>query len=522
MKPFAVMDMETDPFKHGRFPKPFLTCLYSEIGFFVFRRVADFIDHIKDMDIIIYAHNGGKFDFMFMLEYLNAYEEIRIINGRLSQFKIGKAVFRDSWLVFPMALSAYKKDEIDYGIFEANRREKPANMTKIIEYCRADCRYTYELIEGFRAKFGNKLTLAGAAMTYHSKMTGIDPPKTTRAFFEAYRPFYWGGRVECFKKGIYKGKTQIFDINSAYPRAMLDLHAFGNDVLITDKLDRKALPLSFVEIDAESIGFFPFGEKTGTEFPNDGETRRFHVTGHELKAALELRPRLKFKLIRQHIFSQGIEFSQYINHWYEIRKASAKGSVENIVAKLAMNSLYGKYGSNPQKYKKYMLVPQDEIDMTEKDVDENGNAFTLGNTIGPWALMEKPLDEIEMRFYNIATAASVTGWVRAFLLKSLARAKGALYCDTDSIHCESFDGDLSDELGAWKLEFTGNKAAYCGKKLYAVTGKEGEKIASKGARLTAAEIFEIAGGKTIEYKQAAPTLGIRKGGTFMKRNISMT
>jgi hypothetical protein len=44
-----------------------------------------------------------------------------------------------------------------------------------------------------------------------------------------------------------------------------------------------------------------------------------------------------------------------------------------------------------------------------------------------------------------------------------------IYCDTDSIICEAFGGNLHDtELGGWKIEAEGDYAAIAGKKLYAV------------------------------------------------------
>ena len=79
-----------------------------------------------------------------------------------------------------------------------------------------------------------------------------------------------------------------------------------------------------------------------------------------------------------------------------------------------------------------------------------------------------------------------------------------LYCDTDSIAAGKNQIFRGPELGQWETEGEFVQAAIAGKKLYAFeydpksrpknrNGKEIRyKIASKGVRLSAMEIFEIA------------------------------
>lgn len=128
-----------------------------------------------------------------------------------------------------------------------------------------------------------------------------------------------------------------------------------------------------------------------------------------------------------------------------------------------------------------------------------------------------------MRFYNVATAASITGFVRAFLMKSIQATQNPLYCDTDSIVCENASKLLiGDKLGEWKSEGTGNLGAIAGKKLYAFNiGKEW-KIASKGCKLTKDQIFAIARGESITYEPIAPTFSIKSEPRFIDRLIRAT
>ena len=106
-------------------------------------------------------------------------------------------------------------------------------------------------------------------------------------------------------------------------------------------------------------------------------------------------------------------------------------------------------------------------------------------------------------------------------MRSLANATRPVYCDTDSIICESLDMPLHDsELGKWKLEAEGDQIAIAGKKLYALKqGRKYVKSAAKGARLSGPEIFDICRGKTIHWHNDAPSFSLAKGVSFVDRKI---
>ena len=55
-------------------------------------------------------------------------------------------------------------------------------------------------------------------------------------------------------------------------------------------------------------------------------------------------------------------FSEYIDYWYDVKqKAKVEGNKAMYhIAKLMLNSLYGKFGSNPEKASKYPYL--DETD----------------------------------------------------------------------------------------------------------------------------------------------------------------
>ena len=136
-----ALDSETDPFKAGRIPQPFIWGAYCLAldryeQFVTCEQVAEFFARRKAR---VYAHNGGKFDYHFLRNHINSDEPIMVIAGRLARFKIGDSEFRDSYNILPVPLRAYEKTVVDYTIFEPGLRDLPANRAIIEAYLKSDC-----------------------------------------------------------------------------------------------------------------------------------------------------------------------------------------------------------------------------------------------------------------------------------------------------------------------------------------------------------------------------------------------
>ena len=128
----------------------------------------------------------------------------------------------------------------------------------------------------------------------------------------------------------------------------------------------------------------------------------------------------------------------------------------------------------------------------------------------------------------MATAASITGWVRAYLFRALRACERPLYCDTDSIACARGVGlDLGPDLGQWKDEGHYYRAAIAGRKMYAFFGRDekgapAEKTASKGVTLSADQIASIAAGQSVTARRDAPNFSVRFGRRYIEREIKAT
>ena len=528
-RPIAVCDCETDPFRQHRVPKPFVWGYYDGKEYRQFYDTAEFVAFVSEQRVIVYAHNGGKFDWHFLLEHCEPYDDVMIINGRISKMRLGVAECRDSYNILPVPLAAYKKDVIDYSIMEKGERDKPRNREKISNYLRGDCVYLYELVSRFINTFGLHLTQASAAMQHWKKVSKRELPRSNAEYYDAISPYYYGGRVQCFQNGIINTKFQVYDLNSAYPDAMMRKHPYSTEYMHLDGFVEGA---DFYKVRCVSRGAFPFrgeggenGFNFGLHFPADSKMREYTITQWEYVAAMESKTIERVSVLESLIYTDHVDFGEYINHFYKMRlKAKLEKDIANdLFSKLLMNSLYGKFAANPSNYKNYMIVPMDVIGGLEL------SGWTFGGELGPWGLAEADLTEEQQRYYNVATSASITGFVRAALWRALSSSSGLLYCDTDSIAVEKKGKGviLGDKLGQWKHEGDFDKAGIAGKKLYIfrgvpIKGQRIYKTASKGARLTDAELWEVAKGNEVEYTPEAPTFSPRKAPVFTKRRINFT
>jgi hypothetical protein len=536
-RPIWTIDAETDPFKRGRVPKPFIWGVYTGEEYHEFFDTEEMIVFVSSHRAICYAHNGGKFDWHFITDYIDDFEPLTIIAGRLAKFQIGEAEFRDSYNIIPAPLSAYKKDDIDYGLMELAERQKPENMIKIREYLKTDCIYLHEMITAFNDEYGVNITQASAAMKFWAKLTKTKKPNSSPNYYMEMAKYYYGGRVECFEKGLIEKPFSVIDINSAYPFAMMSEHPWGMDYALEDHLPDyftdNDISRCFITMSASSEGAFPVRTDKGLQFPSDREIREFHITGWEYLAARDTNCLRDVTIKEVKHYMEHINFAPYVDHFFALKNEAdrmmkrvgeksadyGKWASQRLFAKLFLNSLYGKFASNPEKYEEFMTMPAKYLQSAESD------GWSYCKLISEeTAIVNRPLEDEKRRYYDVAVAASITGFVRAYLWRNIKKCSGVLYCDTDCIVAHHIGNTvpITDKLGDWDLEAECVRGAIAGKKLYAFEKKNGKfKIASKGVRLDEGEIYRIAQGETVTYEPEAPTFTVKGGVKFTPRSIRM-
>lgn len=548
----ATIDFETDPFSHGIIPRPF-ACGFATVNGYesIWGTEEEVLEFARRktgaFEGYVFAHNGGKFDFPdYLLKNSGKYirgEKALLINGRLVKMRFGRAEIRDSFAILPAGLSAFDKGDIDYNKLHKNEREK--HRSEILTYLGRDCRSLHTLVTEFVVQNGIKaITAASAALASMRELcTPVD--NLTQSQDANFRKYYFGGRVEVFQPGIHSGRFIDYDIKSAYPHAMLSEHCVSNefDFIARPKADA-VKDTDFVCYTGFAKGCFPVREKTGLRFPHSNAS--YHITGWEFNTArrLGLLGSGRVEFIERPV--RIANFADYVTHHYEAKeKAEREGNKAlRLISKILINSGYGKLAQDPEDWREYVFMLHTDV-IPEPNTE--GWEEEICNDSAGYAVWSRPT-QTPGNYYNVAAAASITGFVRARIIEA-AHGRRIYYCDTDSVTLHS--GDViatGDSLGDFTVEEHYDMLMLGGKKLYAkrISRKScpnrkafdkmyGDarntyhwwknaawKIASKGAKLTPKDLFSICHGKTVTYRSEAPSMTVKAFTHFVTRNIRAT
>ena len=524
----GTIDFETDPFLHGRDIFPFASCIYfdDENNQVIWsddcaNKTFEYLLEFPKCEL--YAHNGGKFDFWYGLPYIEK-QNVKIINGRIAKMQIGDVTLIDSLLLIPFALDKYKKTKIDYNLMEKDVRH--LHRDKIINYLIDDCKYLLELLNRFHEVLGKKLTIGSAAIQ-SIKNNGIEFDRQNKAHDDIFRPYYNGGRVEAIKKGHFnfeKNKpAYMIDLNSAYSHAMTFDHPTGQKYKSSKKLPAGDSGAWFADIVAVSHGALPKKNDLDLEFPNDDVEKNFLVTGWEILAGLKTGT-LSIKKINQVLIpKKTVNFTPFVKFHYNARQAAqmAGDKADDLIHKFAGNSGYGKFATNPEKFYDWLI---DEKGIAVNKVYEGAENYKWYSDVGDKSLWRCPASEEQKAegYFDVATAASITGFVRARMLHGLQSVSTPYYCDTDGIICDD-PGDLvlsAKNLGEWKTEMRPRELYIVGKKIYAAKeSEEIKKFVCKGARLSYEEIALLHSIGQVNWKNRFPTFSLKHGVFYVDRDI---
>lgn len=466
-----------------------------------------FLENMK-IPMICYIHEAGHFAFHQFRDLIHDFTPIKIIKDKIAAFKINNIEFRDSSLILPIDIEKYNK-------------EKSPTCTALAK-----------IIAKFESRVGRHLTISGAGRAEWRKIAKRKMPQSSALFYKIFRDWYHGGRTEVFQTGKLQGKWEIYDINSAYPSAMNSMHPIGTHPIAThDRAEilnalyqDNSLPF-FVKINAEPKGAFPVviwksKHVKSLFFPCAGPPGDFYITSHELRAALDLKIYHidEIQIKKAIVFDDYTTFQTYVKKWSDVKKNARTLGDQSIViiAKLMLNSLYGGFAINPDNFRDYMVAPTDD----QEGLHLEGWTAKTGGWGNHRCIYERIPDTIN-RHINVATSASITGQVRATMLRAIHNADTVVYCDTDSIFCRK-PGNLKigNDIGEWKLEAIADKLTIAAPKMYSARLSDGTtKTASKGVNLTGAEIERIAAGHSVNHTLKRQTQGVTGEAYYIKREI---
>lgn len=463
-------------------PKGYFSTLISDMGIFYSAKI-----HFFD---------GGT---------MNLFDSLRLITMSVSEMP--KAFGLD-----------IEKLNIDY---EAVKTEKHEPTKTEIDYVRNDCLVVARSLRALKSQGLTKLTAASNALANFKSR--FDKKEWERLFPQIdisvdkdCRKAYKGGWTYLNPEYQDKllGNGQVYDVNSMYPWAMSYCALpWGLPCYYDGKYEYdEQFPLYIQCFEATfklRKGAVPSVQVKGsmrfidTEYIKEsGDTPvLLYMTNVDLKLFLDTYDvdYISYKCGYKFRSLTGI-FKEYIDFWYEQKAIHKKEKNWALyyLAKLMLNSLYGKFGSNPEKRSKYPYLDE------ENDVVK----YEFG------------IPEIGKTAY-VPIAAFITSYCRDKIIRTaIACGERFVYADTDSVHIvgtEIPNIDIDEyRLGAFKCESVFDVAKFHRAKCYieSINGELDKKCA--GLPKEARELFNfdtMEAGNSFDGKLTPKNI---KGGVYLK------
>jgi hypothetical protein len=427
---------------------------------------------------IFYAHFGSLFDFPIILNELNKrplkiypiMKGSKIIKMTVQDDNNDRWYFCDSSALLSFSLDELtktfnvthkklhvveKNDSYDRNLYRLYKKDPDT----VIEYLKHDCIGLYEVLEKFKKeilKIGGDmgLTIASTSLKTFTRSYQKSPFfMCSKAVNDEFRNAYFGGRTEIFRMFAPEIKDDYYyyyDINSLYPFVMKkysypiseprvfttpDKKIYWEEEGITQAKVKAPLDLyipvlpSKIKLKQDNKLMFVVGEFTG--WWDNQLLRKAHELGYSVEP------------IKSYSFKTAFIFKDFVDNFYKIKQNSEKDTPMYLIAKLLMNSLYGKYGQRQISESMIKDIDPDTDKYMVKDIDlETG-----------WS---RVTEEGKGKSYLPQISIHVTALAQLLLYESLQQIieKGykVFYCDTDSITTDYKNLHVSKELGDWKLE----------------------------------------------------------------------
>lgn len=415
------------------------------------------------------------------------------------------------------------KDGIDYETLHTN----PLRY----DYLRSDCVLLFDVLsEYFRLlydKIGGVSGISAASTslaTYRASFQRKSIPEVTEKAAALARLGYYGGRCEPFRrsfgssqelaeaKRVVLSKLHCYDVNSMYPWAMKqaqpveelkglsgyhpDLTGFVDCTVIVNDCHIPVLPCR-----AENKLLFPVGKFRGTF--STAELRLATEVGQ--LASIDYHDSVYFKT--DHIFDD------YVDVLYAFRDKRKPDWTLPLdrVAKIGLNTLYGKFGSQDTRETIHISPTLDEV--LDKQMEP------LPSSLGVDCFIERTQTNASYMLPQIA--AWITALARCRLVRALLDAgPEAYYCDTDSIFTPASISGCGSSLGEWKNEYLADPIVYAyflAPKVYVLRHASG-RVTNKakgfsrfGERMPAELVEVLRAGESVEVSRFAKVRSVIRG-----------
>jgi hypothetical protein len=190
----------------------------------------------------------------------------------------------------------------------------------------------------------------------------------------------------------------------------------------------------------------------------------------------------KFEVFKGYTFEKGDLFSEYVNKMYALRKQYNKAHPMNMIAKLLMNSLYGKCGQKLE-HTKVSIITKDAIlgllSESISNIIKLANHYVVVESIPANIKYDARLDMYSGVDVNIAIASAVTSYARVVMSAVKNNPLfNFLYSDTDSAVIDQPlpEAMVGGELGQFKKEHEIDQAVFLAPKVYGIRDTNGQQV----------------------------------------------
>jgi hypothetical protein len=467
---------------------------------------------------VFYAHNGGGFDFLFVLKKLLLITGVRInkaldVKGALINIKMLykdnwkndkekplSIIFKDSCPIFSYASLDSLSKELDTSVKKLTGYVDHDSITKhnflehqkdVEKYLKNDVLSLYEIVikgqEIFQKEYKvNMLNSATAASItrFHYLSQHYDPDNFPLYNFpmvldQIFRKSYFGGRSDCFKIGVFGGPIYYYDVTSEYPSQLAENMPYGWPRFVSNqnKLDwdvDQGIYYVYVKGKAKNgLNVLPYRSKNGLIFPTFSDWTGGWWWSEELKLAREQGYGMRF------VYAFVFKTAPYMKVCVEglfAKKQKAKQDKNPALektAKIIINSLYGFWATVFKDLSKIILktVSTPKQDPALKYLQTNTllNAIRVGDTH-----VMRVKEDIRLSYsyapISIACAAKSRIYLYKIIASVIERGGEVYYCDTDSLITnlwlekipyfkEKYMKNNGKNLGGLKNEFGPNQSA---------------------------------------------------------------
>jgi len=198
-----------------------------------------------------------------------------------------------------------------------------------------------------------------------------------------------------------------------------------------------------------------------------------------------------FEILKGYQFEKGYIFKEYIETMYNLRLEYDKSHPMNLIAKLLMNSLYGKFGMRMEStiIDIFNTTNKKDIQLLDKLLETQGSTIQdLIKIDNHYLSIRKSLlnyrysDDEDMYHgldVNIAIASAISGGARVWMSTFKNRPEFNLYySDTDNLVIDAPLPEIlvGSLLGQFKLEHQINRAVFLAPKVYGFINTDGTEV----------------------------------------------